>query len=106
MKTRTDGHKVSTHNFIPNCELPMEFKDQPKDDGLPINRDIHPIKGLTPEQKQHYIRLVSKLKAHKSSWPFRIPVDPIPQGVPNYLKVIHEPMDLKTIEKKLVSYKY
>ena len=38
-----------------------------------------------------------KLKMHKSSWPFRNPVNPDAQGVPNYLEVIREPMDLKTI---------
>ena len=47
-----------------------------------------------------------KLKQNKSSWPFRVPVDPIAQGVPNYLQIIKQPMDLKTIEKKLLANKY
>ena len=29
-----------------------------------------------------------KLKMHKSSWPFRMPVDPVSQDVPNYPEVI------------------
>jgi len=29
--------------------------------------------------------ILQKLRIHKSSWPFRRPVDPIAQGVPNYL---------------------
>lgn len=56
---------------------------------------------MSPERRQFCLRLVSKLKAHKSSWPFRQPVDPINQGVPNYLQVVKEPMDLRTIEKKI-----
>ena len=46
------------------------------------------------------------MKNHKSSWPFKLPVDPIGQGVPNYLEIIHSPMDLKTIEKKIQADKY
>ncbi|KAJ3342193.1 hypothetical protein HDU93_002983 [Gonapodya sp. JEL0774] len=33
--------------------------------------------------------------------PFRFPVDPIRQGVPNYFKTIKHPMDLSTIRKNL-----
>lgn len=29
-----------------------------------------------------------KLKMHKSSWPFRMPVDPVSQAVPNYYDVV------------------
>jgi len=29
-----------------------------------------------------------KLKMHKSSWPFRMPVDPVSQAVPNYYEVV------------------
>jgi hypothetical protein len=43
------------------------------------------------------LALLGKLRGHKSSWPFRNPVDPNGQGVPNYLEIIKEPMDLKTI---------
>ena len=42
-----------------------------------------------------------KLKMHKASWPFRMPVDPVSQAVPNYLEVIREPMDLKTIDNRI-----
>lgn len=46
------------------------------------------------------------MKSLKASWPFRLPVDPIAQGVPDYLTVVKEPMDLKSIEKKLLADKY
>lgn len=41
--------------------------------------------------------ILDKLKSNRCSGPFRVPVDPIAQGVPDYLEVIKEPMDLKTI---------
>lgn len=47
------------------------------------------------------LKILQMLKANKTSWPFRDPVDPIAQGVPNYLDIIKEPMDLTTIEANL-----
>lgn len=48
-------------------------------------------------QKDICAKILHKLKSHKSSWPFRFPVEPIAQGVPNYLEIIKEPMDLNTV---------
>ena len=61
---------------------------------------------LSPSSKLFCKKFLNKLKQHKASWPFRIPVDPVTQGVPNYLQVVHRPMDLKTIQKKLGSNEY
>lgn len=44
---------------------------------------------FSSDQKQFCLRFVNKLRMYKSSWPFRLPVDPINQGVPNYLEIIH-----------------
>ena len=52
---------------------------------------------LSPSSKLFCKKFLNKLKQHKASWPFRIPVDPVTQGVPNYLQIVHRPMDLKTI---------
>ena len=46
------------------------------------------------------------LKAHKTSWPFREPVDPVSLNIPHYFDVIKEPMDLQTVEKNLKSKVY
>lgn len=35
-----------------------------------------------------------------------MPVDPLSQGVPNYFEVVREPMDLKTMDRKLKSHQY
>lgn len=47
------------------------------------------------------LKILQMLKSSKTSWPFRDPVDPIAQGVPNYLEMIKEPMDLSTVESNL-----
>lgn len=47
-----------------------------------------------------------KLKMHKSSWPFRMPVDPVSQAVPNYYEVVKQPMDLKSIDRKIKAHQY
>lgn len=52
---------------------------------------------LSPSSKLFCRKFLNKMKHHKSSWPFRIPVDPVTQGVPNYLQIVHRPMDIKTI---------
>ena len=45
---------------------------------------------------------MQRLKAHKSSQPFRVAVDPQGQGVPDYYHVVYTPMDLNTIYRKIL----
>ncbi len=47
------------------------------------------------------LRILHMLKNHKTSWPFKEPVDPIALNIPNYFDIIKEPMDLQTVEKNL-----
>jgi hypothetical protein len=51
-------------------------------------------------------KILNLLRKHKSSWPFRNPVDPIAMGIPHYTSIIPHPMDLHTIECQLSSHKY
>jgi hypothetical protein len=44
---------------------------------------------------------LKKLKKSIYSWPFKVAVDPKALGIPEYLNVVLEPMDLKTIEDNL-----
>jgi hypothetical protein len=64
-------------------------------------------KGWTssPEAKK-CARILRRLQQHKSAGPFRLPVDPVALGIPNYFEVIKTPMDLSTIEKKFNSGQY
>ncbi|XP_037073922.1 LOW QUALITY PROTEIN: nucleosome-remodeling factor subunit NURF301-like [Pollicipes pollicipes] len=49
-------------------------------------------------------RVFKQIKNNKNAWPFIEPVDP--DEVPNYYKVIKEPMDLQTMENRLESRHY
>lgn len=48
--------------------------------------------------------MLELMKKNQSSWPFREPVSL--EDVPDYLSVVREPIDLKTIEKKLSNNEY
>ena len=52
---------------------------------------------------QHHI---DELMKSPMTQPLRVPVDPVKDSAPNYLKVIKNPMDLGTIKKKLRTNQY
>jgi len=41
--------------------------------------------------------MLRKLKKGLYAWPFKHPVDPKALGIPEYLNIVLEPIDLKTI---------
>jgi len=43
--------------------------------------------------------VLEEIKVHPHAWPFLEPVDP--HDVPDYYKVIKDPMDLQTVELRL-----
>lgn len=47
-----------------------------------------------------------KLMRQDESMPFRMPVDPIVLGIPDYFEIVKRPMDLTTIKNSLNSGKY
>ncbi|XP_036426023.1 nucleosome-remodeling factor subunit BPTF-like isoform X2 [Colossoma macropomum] len=62
---------------------------------------------LTPLTEKDYEglrRILRSLQAHKMSWPFLEPVDP--EDAPDYYGVIKEPMDLSTMEERLLKRYY
>ncbi|ESN99122.1 hypothetical protein HELRODRAFT_67491, partial [Helobdella robusta] len=59
---------------------------------------------LTDEQWIEVHKVIRLLKVHKNAWPFLQPVDAA--QVPDYYKIIKEPMDMTTIEEKTCSRKY
>ncbi|KAI5844761.1 hypothetical protein BZA05DRAFT_157337 [Tricharina praecox] len=55
-----------------------------------------------PKHGPHYaslLHLLTDMQNHQSSWPFQKPVDH--EEVPDYYRVITEPMDLQTMEDRL-----
>jgi hypothetical protein len=51
-------------------------------------------------------KLLTELTKWPTTSPFRMPVDPIRDGAPNYLNVIKTPMDFHTMKKKLANSVY
>ncbi|XP_072944153.1 nucleosome-remodeling factor subunit NURF301 [Epargyreus clarus] len=62
------------------------------------------MKELTAKEFEHLKRLVKQIQLHKNAWPFMEPVDP--REAPTYYKVIKEPMDLQTVERKVNEQTY
>ncbi|WBW74600.1 Swr1 complex bromodomain subunit Bdf1 [Schizosaccharomyces osmophilus] len=56
--------------------------------------------GMPPPQQKYCAAIVRQLKRTKDSAPFRAPVDPVKQNIPDYPTIVKQPMDLGTIEKK------
>uniref|UniRef100_A0A8C9TER2 RING-type E3 ubiquitin transferase n=1 Tax=Scleropages formosus TaxID=113540 RepID=A0A8C9TER2_SCLFO len=54
--------------------------------------------GLTPEDQRRCERLLLYIFCHDLSVEFQ---DPVPASVPNYYKIIKQPMDLNTVKRKL-----
>jgi len=50
--------------------------------------------------------LLQKLKKHHPAGPFLFPVDVVGLGLTDYYDIIHEPMDLNTVETKLKGNQY
>ena len=51
-------------------------------------------------------KIIACLKKNKNSWPFLEPVDYISMGIPHYIDIINQPMDLRTVEQNLTNDKY
>lgn len=62
------------------------------------------MKELSSKDLENLKRLIKQIQAHKSAWPFMEPVDP--REAPTYYKVIKEPMDLQTVERKAIEHRY
>ncbi|KAF2209356.1 hypothetical protein CERZMDRAFT_47442 [Cercospora zeae-maydis SCOH1-5] len=61
---------------------------------------------MNPAQTRFLQDKMKNLKKTKNSLPFLHPVDPVALGIPTYLDIIKQPMDLGTMEQKLKSGQY
>jgi hypothetical protein len=60
----------------------------------------------TNQLKYLHNTVLKALLAHKHSWPFNKPVDPVALNVPSYYNVIKSPMDFGTINERLEKFYY
>lgn len=57
-------------------------------------------------QLKYCTTMLRQLKKDKNAPPFMYPVDPVYLGIPTYYAIITDPMDLSTVEKRLLSGAY
>lgn len=63
--------------------------------------------GRVTNQLQYLHKVVMKaLWKHQFAWPFRQPVDVVKLGLPDYHKIIKQPMDMGTIKRRLENNYY
>ena len=72
---------------------------EPDMDNLPENP-------MPAHQQKHGLTAVKAVKRLKDAKPFLKPVDPVALNIPLYFNYIKRPMDLSTIERKLVAHAY
>ncbi|XP_068106306.1 bromodomain-containing protein 2 isoform X2 [Hyperolius riggenbachi] len=85
----------SIFNHAPQVNPPPPEVSNPKKPGRSTN------------QLQYLQKVVMKsLWKHQFSWPFRQPVDAVKLGLPDYHKIIKQPMDMGTIKKRLENNYY
>lgn len=61
---------------------------------------------LPEEIQKKLLKLMSAVRKHRWAWPFSQPVDPVQLKIPDYFEVIKNPMDLGTVEKKVMNNEY
>ena len=106
-----DGKMEDVQTF----KAPKPFHEPPRtSDGPPAKRlktesstPTYDMSKKIPANQQKFLTaLLRQVKKGKDATPFRDPVDPIRLNIPRYFEVIDRPMDLSTIEKKLVAGAY
>ncbi|KAJ1561461.1 hypothetical protein HK096_004634, partial [Nowakowskiella sp. JEL0078] len=87
---------------------PVKAEQQPeKVTGMPkvsISTAVTPLKDTNDGRKCR--KILDSLNSHNDALWFRLPVDPIGQGVPTYPDIIKYPMDLSKVSERLDLGKY
>ncbi|ORX33563.1 hypothetical protein BD324DRAFT_639326 [Kockovaella imperatae] len=68
----------------------------------PPSKPAGPTTPLTPNQHKHLLNAIRNLKKNASAINFLEPVDVVRFGIPHYAQIIDRPMDLGTVETKLI----
>jgi bromodomain-containing factor 1 len=86
---------VDAAPVAPVATVPINYVPPPPRPGGPTTP-------LTITQHKHILGAVRSLKKAKEAVPFLAPVDPVLFNIPHYPTIVTKPMDLGTVEKKLV----
>ncbi|RUS27746.1 Bromodomain-containing protein, partial [Jimgerdemannia flammicorona] len=95
-RTSEDGRPKREIHPPPSKDYPEapSTKRNPKKNDMQLKFCVQALKEL------------KKTKYSNIAYPFLSPVDPVKLGIPHYPKVIKNPMDISTIEKKLNNAEY
>ncbi|CAG7848041.1 Bromodomain-containing factor 1 [Serendipita indica DSM 11827] len=83
-------------------DVTMEFQEPPTKRAR-IEQDSPQQTRISDEQKRHIEGALKALMKHPAAVPFLVPVDPVQANIPTYFDVIKQPMDLGTIQSKLMA---
>ena len=104
-----DGDEVSHHTIDHSADhstvVSPTAADGPASSVSSPGAVLRP-EGLSREESKACGEVLKKMMSQKESWPFLQPVDAIALGVPDYYKVVKNPMDLATAGTKLRSGHY
>ncbi|XP_044839714.1 bromodomain-containing protein 2-like isoform X1 [Mauremys mutica] len=95
-----EGFESPTMASVPALHLPQVNPPPPE-----VSNPKKP--GRVTNQLQYLHKVVMKaLWKHQFAWPFRQPVDAVKLGLPDYHKIIKQPMDMGTIKRRLENSYY
>ncbi|KAK2817363.1 hypothetical protein Q5P01_025554 [Channa striata] len=96
-----DGLEAGSSQNPPSAPPPLPFNPPPPETWNPSRPKRQ------TNQLQYLLKVVLKtLWKHQFAWPFHAPVDAIKLNLPDYYKIIHSPMDMGTIKKRLENNYY
>ncbi|KAK9468155.1 Bromodomain-containing protein [Lipomyces arxii] len=75
-------------------------------DATEVKEEAAPEDSLPKHQSKFALSMLKSLKRLKDAYPFLAPVDPVKLNIPDYFKFITSPMDLSTMEKKVIANQY
>nr|ACA64774.1 bromodomain-containing protein 2 [Meleagris gallopavo] len=95
-----EGFESPTMASVPALQTPQANPPPPE-----VSNPKKP--GRVTNQLQYLHKVVMKaLWKHQFAWPFRQPVDAVKLGLPDYHKIIKQPMDMGTIKRRLENNYY
>ncbi|XP_014380625.1 bromodomain-containing protein 2 isoform X3 [Alligator sinensis] len=95
-----EGFESPTMASVPALQAPQVNPPPPE-----VSNPKKP--GRVTNQLQYLHKVVMKaLWKHQFAWPFRQPVDAVKLGLPDYHKIIKQPMDMGTIKRRLENTYY
>ncbi|XP_015238721.1 PREDICTED: bromodomain-containing protein 4-like isoform X3 [Cyprinodon variegatus] len=96
-----DGLEAGSSQNPPSATAPLPFNPPPPETWNPSRPKRQ------TNQLQYLLKVVLKtLWKHQFAWPFQAPVDAVKLNLPDYYKIIKNPMDMGTIRKRLENNYY